>query len=280
MIDLHLHTTASDGRLAPADLVRLAAASGLRTIAVTDHDTTAGLAEARAEAERAGLRLVDGIEITAVEGRRDVHVLGYFFDPGDDGLLAFLRDQRADRLRRIREMSVRLASLGAPIDLEPQLRSAARQAGRSIGRPLVADALVQAGHVRDRAEAFDRLLAVGRPAFVPRRGAPVAEVIRMVRAAGGVTSLAHPGLTGIDDAIERFAAAGLDALEVRHADHDPVTEARYRRMAAGLGLAVSGGSDFHADPSHHAPALGIVTVPLEDFAALHARAAGRRVSAG
>lgn len=280
MIDLHLHTTASDGRLAPTDLVALAAASGLTTIAVTDHDTTAGLPDARAAAERAGLRLVDGIEITAVEHGRDVHVLGYFFDPANEELRTFLHDQRADRLRRIREMSVRLASLGAPIDLEPHLTSAARQAGRSIGRPLVADALVEAGHVRDRAEAFDRLLAIGRPAFVPRRGAPVADVIRIVRGAGGVTSLAHPGLTGIDDAIERFAAAGLDALEARHSDHDPLAEARYRRLAARLGLALSGGSDFHADPSHHAAALGIVTLPVEDFATLEARAAGRRVGAG
>jgi len=281
LIDLHLHTTASDGRLAPADLVRLAAASGLTTIAVTDHDTTAGLAEARAAAGAAGLRLIDGIEITAVEDGRDVHVLGYFFNAEDDGLRAFLRDQRADRLRRVREMSVRLASLGAPVDLEPHLEAAARQAGRSIGRPLVADALVQAGHVRDRAEAFDRLLAVGRPAFVPRRGAPLEAVAGIVAAAGGITSLAHPGLTGIDERIARFAAAGLDALEARHSDHDPSVEARYRRMARGLGLAVSGGSDFHADPSHHAPALGIVTLPPEDFAALEARAAERRrVGAG
>lgn len=276
MIDLHLHTTASDGRLAPADLVAAAAAAGLTTISVTDHDTTAGLQAAHAAASAAGIRLIDGIEITAIESARDVHMLGYFFDPEHERLRTLLTAQRADRVRRVEEMNRRLAALGCPLDLGPLLENARRQPGRSIGRPFLADALIRAGYAQDRADAFDRFLAAGRPAFVPRQGPTVAEVIDVVAAAGGISSMAHPGLTRIDEDIPRFAASGLDAIEARHSDHDADAEARYRALAARLGLAVSGGSDFHADPSHHASALGIVSLPADDFRALEARARERR----
>lgn len=276
LIDLHLHTTASDGRLTPAELLTLAATAGLTIISVTDHDTTAGLDEARAAAVAAGLRLVSGIEVTAVEGGRDVHVLGYFFNPGHEGLRVFLEAQRADRLRRILEIGERLRSLGVGMDVGPLVEYARRQPGRSIGRPQVADALVQARHATDRRDAFDRLLGWGKPAFVPRRGPTVARVIEIIAAAGGIASLAHPGLTGVDREIPRFAGSGLAALEARHSDHDDETEARYRRMASHLGLAVSGGSDFHADPSQHIAGLGFVTMPSEDFAALEACAARER----
>lgn len=276
MIDLHLHTTASDGRLAPAALVSLAAAAGLRTISVTDHDTTAGLAEARAAAEAAGIRLVTGIEITAVEEGRDVHVLGYFFDAESDRLRSFLETQRADRVRRVGEIGERLRSLGLGVQPQPLVERARQHPGRSIGRPQVADALVTAGYATDRRDAFERLLGAGRPAFVPRRGPTVAGVIEIVAAAGGIASLAHPGLTDIDHGLARSADSGLAAIEARHSDHDAAMEARYRRMAFDLGLAVSGGSDFHADPSQHIAGLGFVTLPPGDFAALEACAAGDR----
>jgi predicted metal-dependent phosphoesterase TrpH len=174
-------------------------------------------------------------------------------------------------VRRIREIAHRLATLGCVIDVEPLLVSASSSDGRSVGRPLLADALVAAGHARDRSDAFDRLIGNGRPAFVPRIGATPDEVIALVRDSGGIVSLAHPGLTRIDDVIPRLAAAGLTALEARHSDHDADTETRYRHMAAGLGLAVSGGSDFHGDPSHRIAMLGRITLPAEDFARLEAR---------
>jgi 3',5'-nucleoside bisphosphate phosphatase len=270
VIDLHLHTTASDGSLAPADLVARAASAGISTLAVTDHDTVAGLWEAREAASARGLSLVNGIEITAVEGGRDVHVLGYFFDPQHAGLAAFLDRQRLDRVRRVEEMAANLASAGYPIEVARLIEDGTAR-GRSIGRPHVAEALIAAGHVATRDEAFDRFLGYGRSAFVPRRGAAVADVIRVLAAAGGIASLAHPGLTRVDQLIPSFADAGLAALEVRHSDHDREMEARYRTLAAANGLAVSGGSDFHADDSTRGPKVGVVTISCEELRVLEAR---------
>ncbi len=270
MIDLHVHTTASDGVLPPAAVVARAHYAGITVLSVTDHDTTAGLAEARDAARRANILLVNGIEITAVEGDRDVHVLGYFFNPDDRWLAEFLVRQREDRVRRVHEIVARLAAAGSAIDARP-IFAAAAVGGRSIGRPHIADALVAAGHARDRNDAFDRLLGTRGCAFVPRRGPTAAEIVGVIRDAGGVASLAHPGLTRRDDLIPALAGAGLAAIEARHADHDAETEARYRALAATLGLAVTGGSDFHAEGDHHAGTLGTVALPPADFAALQER---------
>jgi predicted metal-dependent phosphoesterase TrpH len=278
LIDLHLHTTASDGTLAPGDLVARAAACGLTTISVTDHDTIAALAEARRAADARGMTVVPGIEITAVEAGRDVHVLGYFFDPESKALADFLRDQRADRLRRVREMCGRLAAMGFTVSASLAVECGSEDSGRSVGRPAVADALVRAGYARDRDDAFERLIGQGAPAYVPRHGVSIAEVITIVREAGGITSLAHPVLAGVDDLIPSLAARGLTAIEARHSDHSPEVEAHYRALASRLGLSVSGGSDFHGDDTANAAALGVVTLGAEDFAALGERAgSGRRV---
>jgi hypothetical protein len=270
LIDLHLHTTASDGVLSPSSLVARAAAAGITVLSVTDHDTTSGLDEARAAAVARGLTFIDGIEITTIEQGRDLHMLGYFFDAADPRLVDFLRAQRADRLRRVHEMAARLADLGYPIDQAPLLARAA-QPGVSVGRPHIADALVAAGHAVDRDDAFDRLIGAGAPAFVPRRGPSAIDVVGLIRDAGGVTSLAHPGLCNRDDLIPSLAASGLTALEARHTDHDAATEAHYRTLAASLGLAVTGGSDFHGEVGHHAGGLGVVTLSSEDFAAFQER---------
>jgi predicted metal-dependent phosphoesterase TrpH len=275
MIDLHLHTTASDGLLAPRPLVRRAAAAGLTTMAVTDHDTVGGLAEAREAGIETGIRVVAGIEITAIEDGRDVHVLGYFIDPDDPDLAAFLQSQRGDRIRRVREIASRLAGLGHPIDVEPLVESAAR-GSRSIGRPAIGDALVAAGHCADRNDAFARFLGFGRPAFVPRTGVSGASVVATIHAAKGVASLAHPGILASDELIEPLAHSGLDALEVWHSDHTPEQEDHYARLADRLGLARSGGSDYHGDGLHRACRLGGVQLPAHEFARLEARAAGSR----
>ena len=274
MIDLHLHTTASDGRLTPTALVALAARAGLRILSVTDHDTVAGLAEARDAAAVHGVRLVTGIEMTAVDSGRDVHVLGYFFDPEDRDLARFLQVQRLARIERVREIAHRLHGLHFDIDVEALIAATPASSGRSAGRPLVADALVAAGHAVDRRDAFDRLLGQDCPAFVPRCGPDVKGVVEAIAKAGGIASLAHPGLLGTDDRIPGYAASGLSAIEARHRDHSPEDEERYRQLARALDLAVSGGSDFHGE---HETRDGSVAVPgsvrlgAEDFALLEAR---------
>ena len=284
MIDLHLHTTASDGRLRPTALVALAAHAGLRVLSVTDHDTVAGLAEARVATEAHGIRLVNGIEMTAVDGGRDVHVLGYFFDADEESLDRFLHAQRLARIERVKEIGVRLQALNCAIDVEALLAATPTSSGRSVGRPLVADALVAAGHAVDRRDAFDRLLGNDRPAFIPRCGPDVTEVVEAIAKAGGLASLAHPGLLGADDRIPEYAACGLSAIEARHRDHSPADEERYRRIAQALGLAVSGGSDFHGPQDGRAErdgppwSPGGVTLGAEDFATLEARRPARAPS--
>ena len=275
MIDLHLHTTASDGTLAPRALVARAASARLTTISVTDHDTVAGLPDASRAADALGLTLVPGIEITAVEEERDVHVLGYYFDPQSTTLAQFLTSQRADRLRRVREVCDRLSSMGLRIAADDVLESVSDQPERSIGRPAIADALVRAGHARDRDDAFRRLIGRGSPAYVPRHGVSAADVIDVIAQAGGIASLAHPGIAGIDELIPFLASRGLAALEARHPDHTPDVEAHYKALAARLGLAVSGGSDYHGEGTSNAAALGVVTLEANEFAALAARAHAR-----
>ena len=271
MIDLHLHTTASDGLLSPTDLVARAAGCGLRTISVTDHDSCAGLAEAGDAARRLGVRVIPGVEITAVEEGRDVHMLAYFVDPTDDSFDDFLTAQRTIRIERVREIAARLDALGCPIDIAALLATISERSSRSVGRPQIADALVNAGHVRDRDDAFERLLGIGRPAFVPRRGPSPEAVIAIAGRARAIVSMAHPGLTAMDHLIPRLAAVGLQALEARHSEHDAATEARYRQLAADHRLAVSGGSDFHGDVGRRATTIGRVTLSPEDLAALEAR---------
>ncbi|MGH9238363.1 MAG: PHP domain-containing protein [Vicinamibacterales bacterium] len=250
MIDLHLHTTASDGRLTPTELVAHAAASGVRILAVTDHDTTDGFDEAAAEASRRGVLLIPGIEITAVERGRDVHMLGYFFDRRDGAFAQFLTAQRATRIARIVEIANRLGSLGMPVDVQPVLEEARRQSSKSIGRPRLARAMIDAGYVATTREAFDKWLGQGCPAFIERTGASPEEVIGIVHRAGGLASLAHPGRTRIDERIAALRSAGLDAIEVYHSDHDAHTVTAYLAMARQLDFMITGGSDFHGDPAH------------------------------
>jgi len=275
-VDLHLHSTASDGRLTPAQLVDAVAAAGVSTMALTDHDTVAGIPEAAALCERAGIELVPGIEITAVENERDVHVLGYFVNvaggsaarnpPYKTDFETFLDAQRAVRLQRIEEIVRRLAARGMPLDLDALLNGGG-PAGRSVGRPIVARALVASGYVASVAEAFDRWLGTGCPAFVPRSGLPVAHVIETIHHAGGLASLAHPGRTRLDDRLEEFCGAGLDALEVFHSDHAPDVVAGYRQRARELGVLMTGGSDFHGEPERELRP-GSVTLPREEWARL------------
>jgi hypothetical protein len=169
-------------------------------------------------------------------------------------------------------MCDRLCAIGLQVSANVVLAEVTEQSGRSVGRPAIADALVRAGHARDRNDAFKRLIGRGSPAYVPRRGVSAADVIDVIVRAGGIASLAHPGLAGIDALIPALASCGLSAIEARHTDHLPDVEAHYRSLAARLGLAVSGGSDYHGEGTSNAPAFGRVTLDPDDFAALSERA--------
>ena len=274
MIDLHLHTTASDGRSTPADLVAEAASAGCHTIAVTDHDTVAGLDRAAAAAAELGLAFVPGIEVTAVTDTRDIHILGYYIDASDPALAAFLGEQRAHRRERVVQMGRRLREIGTPIDIDALLAAPADQ-GRSIGRPAVAMALIAAGHATDVPDAFDRFLSPGRPAFMPRIGPTPREVIMRIHAAGGIASAAHPGKLKRDGIVEAMIAEGLDAVEVYHTDHTVADVVRYQELADTRGLLVTGGSDYHG-PNSGRGGLGAVGLPTAAFARLAGHVAGRR----
>ena len=285
MIDLHLHTTASDGRLSPAQLVARARASGLTTIAVTDHDTVAAIAEASEVARAAGIRVVPGIEVTAVDEGRDVHMLGYFFDPRSETLASVLEHQRALRVSRVREIGARLAALGMVIDVESVLLAAAARPGSSVGRPQVARELVRAGYVASVQDAFDKWLATGRPAFITRTGPRPAAIVDAIHEAGGIASMAHPGVTNRDELIGPLAEHGLDAIEVYHSDHSVEDQQHYQLIAKRRNLLVSGGSDFHGDDPADLRAkparakrgiLGVVSLPAADFAALEDRVRARQ----
>jgi 3',5'-nucleoside bisphosphate phosphatase len=279
LIDLHTHTTASDGRCTPAELVARAAAAGVDVLSVTDHDTTAAVGAAAAACAAAGIEFVPGIEITAVVEGRDVHVLGYFIDPDSAALSAFLAEQRRRRLDRIRQIVDRLAALGIVLDADAVLRPGREDSSKAAGRPWVARALVAGGHVADTREAFDRFLAVGQSAFVPRVGPSPADVFARIHASGGLASLAHPGLTKRDEMIPEFARLGLDALEVHHSKHTVDEVARYLVMADHEKLAVTGGSDFHGDASHDIGGPGCASLPRDAFQALKGRCATRRATA-
>lgn len=275
MIDLHLHTTASDGLASPAELVSRARRAGITAMGIADHDTLAAVPALAGLTREAGLGFVPGLEITAVWEGADVHVLAYFVDPQSQRLSEFLKDQRADRLRRARLIGANLCALGVPVDVEGLIAGCG---ARVVSRPLLARAMVDAGHVPDVPAAFDRYLGEGREAYVARIGATPFEVVALVCAEGGITSLAHPGVSGFDDLIPDLAAAGLGALEARHPDHAPADTERYLTMAGRLGLAISGGSDYHGERSHHADGLGSVGLSPHEFAAFCERA-GRAVPA-
>jgi len=267
VIDLHLHTSASDGWCSPRELVARAAGAGVSVMAVTDHDTTAAVAEVCAAAREFDIQAITGIEITAVEDGRDLHVLGYLFDPLDEALGVFLLSARQARLARVEAMGSRLAALGLPVNLEPLVRQATLESGRAVGRPQVARAMVDAGHVADTQEAFDHWLGDGCPGCVPRKGPTPETVIDVIHQAGGIASLAHPGKLGLSGRVPALAKAGLDAVEAFHPDHNASLVRQYIHIARDLNLLLTGGSDFHGDP-RHGREPGTVTLPAAEFARL------------
>jgi predicted metal-dependent phosphoesterase TrpH len=276
VIDLHMHTTASDGRCSPEELVRRAHDAGIRTMSVTDHDTMAGVAPAAQAAQPLGMTVVPGIEVTSVHRGRDVHVLAYFLSESAPGLQDLLSGQRKQRVDRAMEIANRLARLGAPIDEQPFIEDASAPGGKAIARPQIAHALIVAGHDATVAEAFEKYLSEDSPAYVPHSGASPAEVIALVTAGGGVAALAHPGYRPQDEIIPGLIDAGLEAIEVCHSSHDAEAQARYLELATRHQLLVTGGSDYHGEGTRRAEFFGVVQLPASHFDALVAHATRRR----
>jgi hypothetical protein len=276
-IDLHVHSSASDGTDAPAEVIRRAAAAGLDVVALTDHDTQAGIEEARA-ALPAGLTLVPGMELSCDLGGRSVHLLAYLFDPADPALNAEADLVRNDRVNRAQGMVARLADLGAGVTWE---QVAAIAGGAVVGRPHIARALVASGTIAATEDAFtDDWIGDGGRAFVDRYAPDLGRAVGLVRAAGGVPVLAHPRSPGYEipyEVIEGLAAAGLGGIEVFHFDHDAAERERLTRLAASLDLIMTGGSDDHGSyvpggTSAAAGGLGGETTPPPEYERLLALA--------
>jgi predicted metal-dependent phosphoesterase TrpH len=273
-VDLHTHTLASDGALAPRALVQKAVEHGVRVLAITDHDSTEGLAEAREEATRhPGLTLVPGLEINCnVEGA-EIHVLGYLVDDGASWFQDFLREQRAARTARVHTLAARLAELGMPIDPAEVFALAGEAAP---GRPHVAQVMVRRGYVRSVREAFDKYLRSDGPANVPRHRLTPTEAIAVIRRAGGVPVLAHPGLADRDAMIPDLVAAGLGGIETYYAEHSTEQVRGYLDLCRRFDLVATGGSDFHGPHTGRTNPPGTPAVPATAWDDLQARAARGR----
>ncbi|WP_024287120.1 PHP domain-containing protein [Cellulomonas sp. KRMCY2] len=270
-IDLHTHSAASDGTDAPADVVAEAARAGLDVVALTDHDTTLGWDEAAVSAGHHGIALVRGVEISCRAGGTSVHLLGYLHDPADQELVAELDRTRRSRVGRARAIVERLA---LDYDLTWDDVQAQTVTGTTVGRPHIADALVAKGIVADRSAAFVSLLAVSSPYYVHHHAPDVVRAVELVRAAGGVPVLAHPGAIErgqviSDQVIRRMVDAGLAGLEVHHRDHDAAQRERLAAVAAASGLLVTGSSDYHGAGKPNV--LGENVTSVEAFEAIESQ---------
>lgn len=267
-VDLHLHSTHSDGTLPPDEVARTVADAGLAGFALTDHDTTSGLDEAEAAARRYGLRFLPGAELSANEPGRSVHVLAFGFDREHAALQDFLRRYREDRHRRARRIVELLRAAGVSLtegDVERETGAAAPT------RAHVARALLAGGHVADINEAFERYLSRGCPAFVGKKPTPPRVVFEQVHAAGGVACIAHPGrVHGVDD-VRRWAGEGLDGIEVVHPANNAVVRSRMRALADELGLLTCGGSDWHGPHTGRRARPGWAHVPARWMEAIRER---------
>lgn len=265
--DLHTHTLHSDGMLTPTALVERAQARGLAALAVTDHDTVSGVAEAQAAGARLGVDVLTGVELSAEAGGREVHLLGYAFDPTEAALQTHLARVRQDREQRAEAIIERLRTQGLSLTMDDVRRQAD---GAAIGRPHVAAVLVEQGAVATRSEAFDHYLGFHGTAFVTKTLIPAAEAIALVHAAGGLTVLAHPGHWTPGLVIQSLIRDGLDGLEIIHPSHDASLTAYYRQLARDFGLVATGGSDYHGFRPGDEENLGRYGLPLAALERLHA----------
>jgi predicted metal-dependent phosphoesterase TrpH len=263
-VDLHLHTTFSDGTERPERVVELAHQAGLSAIAITDHDNIDALPVATPVARRAGIELLPGVEMSASAGESDVHILGFCFDPANVALQRHLAEQQARRVERVHEMVERLKRVGVTITAQEVLEVAG---DGTVGRPHVARVLLKHGYVSSFAEAFSKYIGDNGPGFVPGSPLSPARIIRVIRDAGGIPVLAHPKYLKRDALIDELVKEGLAGVEVYHSDHTPELVQHYGAIADRLKLLKTGGSDFHGNSKEGVP-VGAVTVSYDAVEAL------------
>lgn len=270
-IDLHLHTTASDGAFAPNVLVRMAHEAGLDCIAITDHDSTAGVAAAQEAGLKLGVRVIPGIEVNTLWHSQSVHILGYFVDREHPELQAVIARQRDGRLYRAQRMIEKLAALNMPLSWEGILASAD---GGAVGRPHIAKAMIAQGYVSDANEAFAKYLGHGMPAYVEQPKLTPTEAIALLHRAGAAAGLAHPyNMEGADQVdldalLPELAAAGLDAIETYYTDYSAAQQSAILHLAQRFDLIPTGGSDFHGGGILSQAELGTIRVPSESLGRL------------
>lgn len=274
-IDLHTHTTASDGLLAPAAVVRLAREAGVAVLAVADHDTTAGVDAALEAGARLGVEVIPAVEINTDTETSEVHVLGYYVEHTLPWFQQFLGELRGGREHRAARMVARLNALGIPIEYE-RVRAMAEGA---VGRPHVARALIEAGAVRTTEEAFQKYIGRGGPAYVERMKVTPEDAVRVIRRAGGVPVLAHPGWGVQDEMLPALVEAGLQGIEAYYPDHTPSMTAHYLELAARYHLLVTGGTDFHGGDLATRVGIGSQYVPPDVVDRLKATRAANRSQA-
>ena len=265
-VDLHMHSTMSDGLLTPREVVELAAVRGVKALALTDHDTTRGLAAAEMVAKEHDIELIPGVEISAWMDR-EVHILGYFIDRHEPKLSRCLEQMRGARAERVEEICRRLTALGKPLTPE-QVHA---EGDWNLGRPHVARALLTAGHVASFAEAFRRYLGNDGPAYVPAARLSVREAIQLIHGAGGIAVVAHPAVDGIIDSMPQMSSWGLDGVEIAHPAHSRQARRTLKQTAKRLGLLATGGSDFHTPASPYG--IGHCGITEEALAMLRAHCA-------
>lgn len=269
MIDLHSHTTASDGEHPPEEQVALAASKGVTVLAVTDHDTVDGLEACQRAAQRLGIRLVPGIEVSTRLNRRDVHILGHFVDPATPELASFQTRLMRERAERMAQMVEKVKALGFPVTMEMVQELAGDV---SLTRPHLARVLVELGYASSPKEVFTRWLGDGKAAYVPHHEYPPAEAIALIHRAGGTATVAHPGPTRIDHLeLEGLKQAGLDGIEVIHSDHPPSLQEKLSKWADELDLVKTAGSDYHGPTVSPGRSFGKVTMAPDELERLEAR---------
>jgi predicted metal-dependent phosphoesterase TrpH len=267
--DLHTHSTASDGKLRPSEVVLLASQSGIRALALTDHDTSDGVAEAQRAGHELGIEVIAGVEINSEGEHGDTHILGLFIDSTEPNLQEQLLAIRGARVGRAKGMLKKLAAMGMPVEWA-RVQAIAGNAS-SIARPHIARAMMEAGYVATLQEAFDRYIANDGPAYVNRLRLTMDEAIGSIHGAGGLAVMAHPALSGLVHLVPRLVEAGLDGVEVYYPEHTPEQQAKLLDIAERYNLVVTGGSDFHAldDPGH--AQLGSVDMPPDVIEKLKSR---------